>query len=52
MPSFTCRDLSSESAVMGDKPEAGGDLRYAPFDDKFSAATWRDQPLRNFLQER
>ncbi len=38
--------------VMGDRPEPGGELRYAPFDEKFSAATWRDQPLRQFLQER
>ena len=36
--------------VMGDQPEAGGDLRYAPFDEKFSASTWRDQPLKQFLE--
>ena len=36
--------------VMGDQPEAGGELRYTPFDDKFSAATWRDQPLKKFLE--
>ncbi len=38
--------------VMGDQPEAGGELRYEAFDDKFSAATWRDQPLKKFLESR
>ena len=38
--------------VMGDQPEAGGELRYTPFDDKFSAATWRAQPLKKFLESR
>jgi taurine dioxygenase len=38
--------------VMGDRPEGASAPRYAPFEDKFSAATWRDQPLRTFLQER
>ena len=38
--------------VMGDQPEAGGDLRYAPYDNAFSAATWRDQPLKKFLESR
>jgi len=38
--------------VMGDVPEPAGDLRYAPYRDKFSAASWRDQPLRRFLKGR
>ena len=38
--------------VMGDQPEAGGNLRYAPYDNAFSAATWRDQPLKKFLESR
>jgi taurine dioxygenase len=38
--------------VMGDQPHAAAPSRYAPFEDKFSAATWRDQPLKSFLQGR
>lgn len=38
--------------VMGDKVEAAEKHRYPPFGEKFSAATWRDQHLRNFLAER
>ena len=38
--------------VMGDAVEAAEPTRYAPFADKFSAATWRDQPLRTFLEKR
>lgn len=38
--------------VMGDQPEAAEELRYPPFDGKFSAATWRDQPLKKFLDSR
>lgn len=38
--------------VMGDEPTGAAAPRYAPFQDKFSAASWRDQPLRTFLQER
>lgn len=37
--------------VMGDKPEPAGDLRYAPYRDKMSAASWRDEPLRAFLKK-
>ena len=38
--------------VMGDKVEAAAKSRYAPFDEKYSAATWRDEPLRKFLRDR
>ena len=38
--------------VMGDHVEAAESSRYEPYHDKFSAATWRDQPLRSFLKER
>jgi taurine dioxygenase len=38
--------------VMGDEPTGAAAPRYAPFQDKFSAASWRDQPLRTFLKER
>ncbi len=38
--------------VMGDQPHAAAPPRYTPFEDKFSAATWRDQPLKTFLQGR
>jgi taurine dioxygenase len=38
--------------VMGDHPEAAAPPRYAPFEDKFSAGSWRDQPLRQFLRGR
>lgn len=38
--------------VMGDRPEAAAPERYAPYKDKFTAGSWRDQPLRVFLRER
>ncbi len=38
--------------VMGDKPEASAPPRYEPHDEKFSAGTWRDQPLKQFLKDR
>jgi taurine dioxygenase len=38
--------------VMGDKPEPAAPPRYAPYDEKFSAGTWRDHPLKQFLQSR
>ena len=38
--------------VMGDQPEAAKSSPYTPYSDKFSAATWRDQPLKKFLRER
>ena len=37
--------------VMGDRPEPARPPRYLPYDGKVSAATWRDQPLRQFLAE-
>ncbi|MCP4905321.1 MAG: taurine dioxygenase [bacterium] len=37
--------------VMGDKPEAAAAPRYAPFDEKFSAGSWRDHPLKQFLRD-
>jgi taurine dioxygenase len=37
--------------VMGDRPEPARPPRYSPYDGKVSAATWRDQPLRQFLAE-
>ena len=36
--------------VMGDEPEAAEAPRYEPFDDKFSAASWRDHPVKQFLR--
>ena len=38
--------------VMGDEPEAAAPPRYEPFATHFSAASWRDQPLRQFLHDR
>jgi len=38
--------------VMGDRPEPAAPPRYAPFGGKFSAGSWRDKPLRDFLRER
>jgi taurine dioxygenase len=38
--------------IMGDKPEAAGNLRYKAFDGLYSASAWRDQPLKQFLKNR
>jgi taurine dioxygenase len=38
--------------VMGDRPEPAATPRYAPFQDKFTAGSWRDRPLREFLRDR
>jgi taurine dioxygenase len=38
--------------VMGDTPEGAAPPRYEPFDGALSAASWRDQPLRQFLKQR
>ncbi len=38
--------------VMGDEPTAAAPPRWEPFLGAFSAASWRDQPLRTFLRER
>ncbi|MCA9501518.1 MAG: TauD/TfdA family dioxygenase [Spirochaetaceae bacterium] len=38
--------------VMGDRPQPAAPPRYAPFGGKFSAASWRDEPLRRFLRDR
>ena len=38
--------------IMGDEPKPAGQLRYPPFDGKFAASTWRDQPLKQFLKNR
>jgi len=38
--------------VMGDVVEAARTSDYVPYDEKFSAAAWRDQPLKTFLEER
>lgn len=38
--------------VMGDHPEPASPPRYAAFDGKFSAASWRDRPLTQFLKNR
>ena len=35
--------------VMGDQPEAAVAPRYTPFSDKFSAGSWRDHSLKQFL---
>lgn len=37
--------------VMGDRPEPASPSPYTPFKDKFTAGSWRDQPLRQFLRE-
>jgi hypothetical protein len=37
---------------MGDCPEPAAPARYAPFEEKFSAGSWHDKPLREFLQNR
>jgi hypothetical protein len=37
---------------MGDRPEPAAPPRYAPFEDKLSAGSWRDLPLREFLRDR
>jgi len=36
--------------VMGDQPEPASPLRYEPFADRFSAASWHDKPLADFLR--
>ena len=36
--------------VMGDRPEPASPSPYAPFKDKFTAGSWRDHPLRQFLR--
>jgi taurine dioxygenase len=38
--------------VMGDRPEAAHPPRWEPFIKAFSAASWRDEPLREFLRDR
>lgn len=38
--------------VMGDKPEAACPPRWEPFSSAFSAASWRDHPLQQFLKSR
>lgn len=38
--------------VMGDEVQAAAPPRYKPFRNPFSAATWRDEPLKSFLQDR
>ena len=38
--------------VMGDRPAPAAPPRYAPFEDKFTAGSWRDRALREFLRER
>ncbi len=37
--------------VMGDRPEAATPPRYEPFGGSFSAASWRDKPLKDFLRK-
>ena len=37
--------------VMGDRPQAAAEARYEPFDGRFSAASWHDKPLKDFLRE-
>ena len=37
--------------VMGDRPEAAAPPRYEPFGGRFSAGSWRDKPLKDFLRE-
>ena len=36
--------------VMGDEPQPAAPPRYEPFDEKFSAASWRDLPLTSSLR--
>ena len=38
--------------VMGDHPEPAAPPRYAPYHDKFTAGSWRDHALRQFLRGR
>jgi hypothetical protein len=38
--------------VMGDRPQPAAPLRYPPFQDKFTAGSWRDRSLREFLRDR
>ncbi|MBM4244082.1 MAG: taurine dioxygenase [Deltaproteobacteria bacterium] len=38
--------------VMGDRPERAAPPRYAPFKDRGTAVSWRDEPLRAFLRAR
>ena len=37
--------------VMGDEPQAAAPPRYEPFGGRFSAASWRDKPLKDFLRD-
>ncbi len=52
---FVLNDFEGERiiqrvTVMGDKVEAAEKSNYTPYDDAFSAATWRDAPLKDFLK--
>jgi len=38
--------------VMGDEPRAASPSPWKPYEAAFSAASWRDQPLRKFLSQR
>lgn len=38
--------------VMGDRPAPAAPARYAPFQDKLSAGSWRDRALRKLLRGR
>jgi taurine dioxygenase len=38
--------------VMGDRPEPASPPRYEPFANHFSAASWHDKPLSDFLREK
>jgi taurine dioxygenase len=38
--------------VMGDEPRAASPSPWQPYQAAFSAASWRDQPLRQFLRQR
>jgi taurine dioxygenase len=38
--------------IMGDKPQAAAPPRYKPFEEKFTAGSWRDHALREFLASR
>jgi taurine dioxygenase len=37
--------------VMGDQPQAAAQSRYEPFGDAFSASSWHDKPLMDFLHD-
>ena len=52
MDDFDGERIIQRVTVMGDQPEAAGELPWPAFEKEFSAASWRDHTMRQFLKER